>query len=94
MASRPGEPPPPAAVRAPARELPPAVARLAADVERALLLRAGHHRAWQRCKYAPERAQDPIPTSEQQLCASTLRRSRPGRMERLLPARTRLGSKT
>jgi hypothetical protein len=45
------------------------VRRLAADVERALLLRAGHHAAWQRCKLAPERAQDPIPPGERQLCA-------------------------
>jgi hypothetical protein len=45
------------------------VRRLAADVERALLLRAGHHQAWQRCKLDPERAQDPIPPGERQLCA-------------------------
>jgi hypothetical protein len=45
------------------------VRRLAADVERALLLRAGHHQAWQRCKFDPERAQDPIPPGERQLCA-------------------------
>jgi hypothetical protein len=45
------------------------VRRLAADVERVLLLRAGHHRAWQRCKFDPERAQDPIPPGERQLCA-------------------------
>ncbi len=45
------------------------VRRLAADVERALLLRAGHDRAWQRCKFHPERAQDPIPADERQLCA-------------------------
>jgi len=45
------------------------VRRLETDVERALLLRAGHDLAWQRCKFHPERAQDPIPTSEQQLCA-------------------------
>ena len=43
--------------------------RLAADVERALLLRAGHSRAWQRCKFHPERARDPIPPGERQLCA-------------------------
>ncbi len=35
--------------------------RLAEDVERALLLRAGHPLAWQRCKFEPQRAQDPIP---------------------------------
>jgi hypothetical protein len=45
------------------------VRRLEADVERALLLRAGHHQAWQRCKFQPERAQDPIPPGERQLCA-------------------------
>jgi hypothetical protein len=45
------------------------VRRLAEDVERALLLRAGHHRAWQRCKSHPERAQDPIPCDERKLCA-------------------------
>ena len=33
------------------------------------MLRAGHHLAWQRCKFHPERAQDPIPASERQLCA-------------------------
>jgi hypothetical protein len=45
------------------------VRRLEADVERALRLRAGHHQAWQRCKFHPERARDPIPAAEQQLCA-------------------------
>jgi hypothetical protein len=45
------------------------VRRLAVDVERALLLRAGHPLAWQRCKFHPERAQDPIPPAERQLCA-------------------------
>jgi hypothetical protein len=45
------------------------VRRLAVDVERALLLRAGHPFAWQRCKFHPERAQDPIPAAERQLCA-------------------------
>jgi hypothetical protein len=45
------------------------VRRLAQDVARALLLRAGHHRAWHRCKFAPERAQDPIPEDERQWCA-------------------------
>lgn len=48
------------------------VRRLEGDVERALLLRAGHHFAWQRCKFHPERARDPIPEAEQQLCASDL----------------------
>jgi hypothetical protein len=43
--------------------------RLEADVARALLLRAGTDRAWQRCKFHPERAQDPIPEEERQLCA-------------------------
>ena len=45
------------------------VRRLERDVERALLLRAGHGPAWQRCKFHPERAQDPIPPGERQLCA-------------------------
>ncbi len=45
------------------------VRRLELDVERALLLRAGHHLAWQRCKFHPEKAQDPIPSAERQLCA-------------------------
>lgn len=45
------------------------VRRLERDVERALLLRAGHGRAWHRCQFEPERAQDPIPETEQQLCA-------------------------
>ncbi len=45
------------------------VRRLEADVERALLLRAGHDRAFQRCQFHPERAQDPIPPGERQLCA-------------------------
>lgn len=45
------------------------VRRLAADVERALLLRAGHHLAWHRCKFHPERAQDPVPQGERQLGA-------------------------
>jgi hypothetical protein len=43
--------------------------RLERDVERALLLRAGHDRAWQRCKFDPARAQDPIPPEERQMCA-------------------------
>jgi hypothetical protein len=45
------------------------VRRLEQDVERALLLRAGHDRAFQRCMFHPERAQDPIPEAEQQMCA-------------------------
>jgi hypothetical protein len=48
------------------------IRRLEADVERALLLRAGHPFAWERCKYDPERAQDPLPPQEQQLCAPDL----------------------
>ncbi len=38
--------------------------RLAEDVERALLLRAGHPLAWQRRNFQPECAQDPIPREE------------------------------
>ena len=45
------------------------VRRLERDVERALLLRAGHGRAWIRCKFDPARAQDPIPPEERQMCA-------------------------
>jgi hypothetical protein len=45
------------------------VRRLAEDVERALLLRAGHHQAWQRCKSHPENTQDAIPSAERQMCA-------------------------
>jgi hypothetical protein len=45
------------------------VRRLERDVRRALLLRAGHDPAWQRCKLAPELAQAPIPPGEQQMCA-------------------------
>ena len=45
------------------------VRRLEQDVERALLLRAGHLRAWLRCKFDPARAQDPIPESERSMCA-------------------------
>ena len=43
--------------------------RLEADVERALLLRAAHPLAWERCKADPARAQDPIPEAERQMCA-------------------------
>ncbi len=45
------------------------VRRLERDVERALLLRAGHGPAFRRCQFRPERAQDPIPEGERQLCA-------------------------
>jgi hypothetical protein len=45
------------------------VRRLEADVERALLLRAGHRQGWLRCQYHPERARDPIPPDERQMCA-------------------------
>jgi hypothetical protein len=45
------------------------VRRLEADVERALLLRAGHSRAFARCQFDPVRAQDPIPVEERQMCA-------------------------
>jgi len=45
------------------------VRRLEEDVERALLLRAGHSRAFVRCQFDPERAQDPIPSEERQMCA-------------------------
>jgi hypothetical protein len=45
------------------------VRRLETDVARALLLRAGHHRAWQRCKFHPERAHEAIPPGERQMCA-------------------------
>jgi hypothetical protein len=45
------------------------VRRLEQDVERALLLRAGHDPAWRRCQSNPARAQDPIPPHERQLCA-------------------------
>jgi len=43
--------------------------RLEADVERALLLRAGHRQAWSRCIDRPELAQDPIPERERPMCA-------------------------
>jgi hypothetical protein len=45
------------------------VRRLEADVERALLLRAAHPRAFERCLFDPERARDPIPSEERQMCA-------------------------
>ncbi len=46
--------------------------RLEADVERALLLRAGHGPAFERCLEEPARAKDPIPEAEQQRCAPDL----------------------
>ncbi len=46
--------------------------RLEADVERALLLRAGHGPAFERCLEEPARAKDPIPEAEQQMCAPEL----------------------
>jgi hypothetical protein len=48
------------------------VRRLERDVKRALLLRAGHHFAWQRCKRDPARAWDPIPQDERQMCADEI----------------------
>ena len=45
------------------------VRRLEGDVKRALLLRAGHWRAFERCLSHPERAQDPIASEERQMCA-------------------------
>ena len=45
------------------------VRRLEEGVERALLLRAAHSRAFARCQFHPERAQDPIPPDERQMCA-------------------------
>jgi len=45
------------------------VRRLEQDVERLLLLRAGHSRAFARCQLDPERAQDPIPPEERKMCA-------------------------
>jgi hypothetical protein len=45
------------------------VRRLEGDMERALLLRAGHSRAGPRCLFHPEQAQDPIPPEEEQMCA-------------------------
>ncbi len=45
------------------------VRRLEADVERALLLRAGHHPAFGRCLEDPARTRDPIPEDERQMCA-------------------------
>ena len=45
------------------------VRRLEADVDRALLLRAGHGPAFERCLADPARARDPIPEAERQMCA-------------------------
>ncbi len=45
------------------------VRRLEADAQRALLLRAGHGPAFERCLADPARARDPIPEAERQLCA-------------------------
>ena len=45
------------------------VERLSSDVTRALLLRAGTHDAWQRCKFDPARTQDPVSERERQMCA-------------------------
>jgi len=44
--------------------------RVESDVERALLLRAHHARAWERCRSHPERAQDPMPAGERQMGAA------------------------
>ncbi len=48
------------------------VRRLEADVERALLLRAASEAAWQRCKFHPEQAQEPLPEAERQKCAAEI----------------------
>ena len=48
------------------------VRRLEGDMERALLLRAGHSRAGPRCLFHPEQAQDPIPPEEEQMCAQDI----------------------
>jgi hypothetical protein len=45
------------------------VRRLEEDVERALLLRAGHSPAFARCQFDPARARDPISSEERQMCA-------------------------
>jgi hypothetical protein len=45
------------------------VRRLEADVDRALLLRCGYDRAWERCLFHPEHAQEPVPEPERQMCA-------------------------
>jgi hypothetical protein len=61
------------------------VRRLEADVARALLLRAGTHTAWQRCKLHPELAQDPVPEDEQQLCAREIDTEATERLEWRVP---------
>jgi hypothetical protein len=61
------------------------VRRLEADVARALLLRAGTHFAWQRCKSHPEQAQDPIPEEEQQMCAHEVDTEATQRLELRVP---------
>jgi hypothetical protein len=52
------------------------VRRLVADVERALLLRAGTQFAWARCKFSPELVQDAISEEEEekerQVCAPAI----------------------
>lgn len=45
------------------------VRRLWDDVQRALLLQAGHPEAWLRCRSHPERTRDAIPSGGRQLCA-------------------------
>jgi hypothetical protein len=60
------------------------VRRLEADVARALLLRAGTHTAWQRCKLHPELAQDPVPGDEQ-LCAQEIDTEATERLEWRVP---------
>jgi hypothetical protein len=42
---------------------------MSASKARALLLRAGHPRAFERCLLHPERAKDPIAPAERQMCA-------------------------
>ena len=62
--------------------------RLEADVERALLLRAGYRDDFEcckRCKRDPERAQDPIPESEQQMCAHEIDLEATERLDWRLP---------
>jgi hypothetical protein len=61
------------------------VRRLEEDVERALLLRAGHSRAWARCQFDPERAQDPIPPAERQMCAADVNVEATQRLEWRVP---------
>jgi hypothetical protein len=61
------------------------VRRLEADVARALLLRAGTQDAWQRCKFHPERAQDPIPDEERPMCAHEVDTEATQRLEWRVP---------